>query len=72
MNRNLTIRPIFKLSFEEQVAQIQRSAGNMGDFSPVMPCSWIGYKGKIKPLDTRFFWEVARVAPEAPPSTPTA
>ncbi len=73
MNRNPTTRPSSKLSFEEKVAQIQQSAGNMGDLSPVMPHSWIGYKGKVKPLDTRFFpREVACAAPQDPSATPTA
>jgi hypothetical protein len=73
LDRNLSIRPISKLSFEEKVAQIQRSAGNMGDLSPVMPRSWIGHKGKIKPLDTRFFPREKETAEnEIPSASPRA
>ena len=73
MNRNLTIRPISKLSFEERLAQIQRSAGNMGDLSPAFPKAWIGQKAKAEPVTIRFLPKgETGFAPEAPPSTPTA
>jgi len=53
LDRNLTIRPLSKLSFEEAAAQIQRSAGNMGELSPVMPRSWIGREPQKEPLILR-------------------
>jgi len=72
MNRNLTIRPTSKLSFEEVVEQFQKSAGNMGELSPVMPRSWVGRELQKEPLILRFLEEEDSSAPEAPPATPTA
>jgi hypothetical protein len=68
LDRNLTIRPLSKLSFEERLAQIQRSAGNMGELSPAFPKLWIGQKAKAEPLILRFLPKEKKTAENEIPS----
>ena len=76
LDRNLTHRPYSKLSLEEMAAQIQRSAGNMGELSPAFPKAWIGQKAKAEPLILRFLTKedlvYKKTSPQDPSATPTA
>jgi hypothetical protein len=73
LDRNLTIRPLSKLSLEERVAQLQRSAGNMGELSPAFPKSWIGRKAKADPLTLQFLKKEDLVYKKTPErETPSA
>jgi hypothetical protein len=73
LDRNLTIRPLSKLSFEQKLAQIQRSAGNMGELSPAFPKAWIGQKAKAEPLILRYLpREKETPENEIPPADPAA
>jgi hypothetical protein len=53
--------------------QIQKSAGNMGDLSPVMPRSWIGRELQKEPLILRYLPREKETAEnEIPPADPAA
>jgi hypothetical protein len=73
LDRNMHQRPYLKAPFEEMAEQIQKSAGNMGDLSPVMPRSWIGREPRKEPLILRYLPREKETAEkEIPPANPRA